>query len=191
MRTMASVVCVFVVIAVVFTLYGTAPPVRSDEPKQPDAKGGVTPLDERYAKVVASVRKLKEADIVALLGPAHTMKRPVPKQKGQLDADRELGWELTTRIIVQYKDGKVRAVSGVFSEYLPVEPVTPGNFRRIQIGLSKQEVVEILGETESTVELADGVGERWGATWSIKLGFDKDGLLVRQERTGSVYAPRS
>ena len=191
MRAIDPTVGAVVFIAAVFALAATFPSARSgDEPKQPADKAGTSSLDERYAKVVAGVRKLKEAEVVALLGPAHTMKRPVPEEKGQPAADRELGWELSTRIIVHYKDGRVKAVSGVFSEYLPVERVTPDTFRRVQVGLTKKEVVEILGETESTVELADGVGDRWGAAWSIKLGLDKNGLLVHQQRTGSLYAPR-
>src|SRR5947209_8130525 len=113
---------------------GSGSTAFGDERKQPVEKAQISPLDERYQKVVAGVLKIKETDVVILLGPAHTMKRPVAKELGRLPADVELGWELTTQITIQYKDGKVREVSGVFAEYLPVERVTPDNFRRVQVG---------------------------------------------------------
>lgn len=156
----------------------------------PEDKVRSLTFDDRYAKVVAGMLKLKEAEVVALLGPAHIMKRPAPNEKGQLVAELELGWEFTTRVIVEYQDGKVSSASGVFSEQLPVERVTPNAFRRVRLGQTRKEVVEILGDTESTVPSANGVGDQWGATWSIKLGFDKVGILVRQQRSGRIHAPR-
>jgi hypothetical protein len=161
-----------------------------DEPKPPVEKARLSPLDERYQKVVAGVLKIKEADVVILLGPPHTMKRPVAKELGRLPADLELGWELTTQITTQYKDGKVREVSGVFAEYLPVERVTPDNFHRVKVGMTQKEVVDILGDSYATLTVGDGVSNQWGATYSITLYFDKNGLLVSQKRLGHSYGPR-
>jgi hypothetical protein len=138
----------------------TPPACCGDEPVQAADKARVAPLDDRYEKVAAGVRKLKEADVVALLGPAQTMKRPVAREPGRPPADRELGWEFTTRITVRYKDGKVSEVSGVFSEQLPVERVTPNNFRRIRLGLTRKEVVAILSDRYATLTVGDGVGDQ-------------------------------
>jgi hypothetical protein len=192
MRAMfARVRVLFFAEAAILALVAGSPSTNSaDEPKPPADKVRIRSLDERYAQVVAGVRKLKEAEVVALLGPAHTMKRPVAKKAGQLPADRELSWELTTRITIRYKDGKVSEVVGVFSDFLPVERVTPDTFRRVQVGMTQKEVIEILGDRYATLTVGDGLGDQWGETYSIQLYFDKDDLLVSQQRTGHSYGSR-
>jgi hypothetical protein len=66
---------------------GTLVANAGDEPTRPADKARLAPLDDRYAKIVAGVGKMKEAEVIALLGPAHTMKRPVAKELGQPEAD--------------------------------------------------------------------------------------------------------
>jgi hypothetical protein len=193
MRIVLSTVCsVLVVSTALFALALGNQRTSSDEELSPSAdKPRIAQLDERYAKVVAGVRKLKEAEVVALIGPAHTMKRPVATELGQASADLELGWELTTTITIRYTDGKVSEVSGVFAEYLPDERVTPANFHRVRIGMTQKEVVAVLGNRFATLTVGDEVGDQWGATHSITLRFDKDNLLVSQTRLGQSYGPRN
>jgi hypothetical protein len=181
----------FAGVAVIALAVGSPSATTGDASKQSTDKTRIPPFDEQYEKVVAGIRKLKEAEVVALLGPAQSMKRPVAKELGRPPADRELGWEWTTLIAVRYKDGKVSEVSGVFSDQLRVDRLTPDNFRRIQVGLTQKQVVDILGDSYGTLTGGDSVEDQWGATRSITLYFDKDGLLVSHKRSDNRYGPRT
>jgi hypothetical protein len=165
---------------------GSPAPSPGDELKRPADKAATLTLDEKYEKLKGGILKSTEADVVALMGPAHSMARPVKHDK----ADIELRWQFSTRIVVTYKDGKVSEVWGTFSEHLPVEKVTPENLRRVQPGMTEKEVLAILGDRYASVSL-DGVDSgQWGAGAEFKVAFSKDGRMVHHERSGNSYGPR-
>jgi hypothetical protein len=152
-----------------------------DEPKGPADKTPALTLDEKYEKLKGGILKSTEAEVVALMGPAHSMVRPVKHDKG----DIELRWQFATRIVVTYKGGKVSEVWGTFSEHLPVEKVTPANLRKVQPGMTEKEVIDILGDRYAGVGM-DGVETgQWGrrpssrwrsartAAWSTTSGRTK------------------
>ena len=173
-----------VAVAGVFALALTAPS-RGDEPKRPAVKSPLT-LDEKYEKLKGGILKSTEAEVVALMGPAHSLVRPVKHDK----ADIELRWQFSTRIVVTYKGGKVSEVWGTFSEHLPVEKVTPANLRRVQPGMTEMGVIDILGDRYASVGM-DGVDTgQWGASAEFKVAFSKDGRQVHHERSGNSYGPR-
>ena len=93
-------------------------------------------LDEKYEKLKGGLGKTTEAEVAALLGPAHNMTRP---GKYGDKPDIEMRWLYKTHITVTFKDGKVTAKCGAsFSEYVPVEKVTPENLRRVQPGMTEK-----------------------------------------------------
>jgi hypothetical protein len=157
-----------------------------DEPKGPADKAPALTLDEKYEKLKGGILKSTEAEVVALMGPAHSMVRPVTHDK----ADIELRWQFATRIVVIYKGGKVSEVWGTFSEHLPVEKVTPANLRRVQPGMTEKEVIDILGDRYASVGM-DGVETgQWGASAEFRVALSKDGRMVHHERSGNSYGPR-
>jgi hypothetical protein len=152
---------------------------------QGQAKDQALSLDEKYEKLKAGILKFKEADVVRLFGPPQTLKRP-----GPLQADLEMAWEYTTRITVTYKEGKVNSLTGTFSAHLAVERVTPDKFRRVRVGMTEAEVVDVLGGHYAKITIDGVVSGQWGATARILAAFRKDGLLLHHELTGNSYGPQ-
>ena len=74
-----------------------------DEPKGPADKAPALALDEKYEKLKGGILKSTEAEVVALMGPAHSMVRPVTHDK----ADIELRWQFATRIVVIGSRGRI------------------------------------------------------------------------------------
>jgi hypothetical protein len=101
-----------------------------------------------------------------------------------------MAWEYTTRITVTYKEGKVNSLTGTFSAHLPVERVTPDNFRRVRVGMTEAEVIDILGDNYAKLTIDGVVSRQWGAAARILVAFRKDGLLIHHERTGNSYGPQ-
>jgi hypothetical protein len=186
MRARITGVRLFVGIGAATLALALGLPGSGDEPKRSDDKAPGLTLDEKYGKLKGGILKLREADVIALLGPAHSMTRPGQQDK----ADIELRWQYATRIVVTFKGGKVREVWGTFSEQLPVAKITPENFRKVQPGLTEKEVAAILGDVYAIVT-KDGIetGE-WGGEDDIKFGFAKDGFMVSHDRPGNSFAPR-
>jgi hypothetical protein len=179
-RSLVGVFAALVLLAFVPTL------TSGEEPKPVVDKAPVLTLDEKYEKLKGGIFKSTEAEVVALMGPAHSMVRPGKQDK----ADIELRWQFATRIVVTYKGGKVSEVYGTFSEHLPVEEVTPANLRRVQVGMTAKEVMDVLGDRYASVSM-DGVEtSQWGASASFTVAFTKDGRMVHHERSSNSYEPR-
>ncbi len=78
----------------------------------------------------------------------------------------------------------------------PPSPINPENFERIQVGMSEQEVTDLLGvpaDTEGVLE--QGMYSRdWnGPRYSILLDFDRDGRVraiptINSNSTSLTYA---
>jgi hypothetical protein len=186
MRRVLNRVCAVVVIGALALVSASITPGHCDEPKRLTEKAPALTLDQKYEKLKDGLLKTTEAEVVALMGPAHNMRR-----SGQLgNVDIELRWEYATSIKVTFKGGKVSEVWGTFSEYVPVDKLTPENLRRVQPGMTEKEVIAILGNRTAIGTVNDVGTGLWGDTAEIRVSFNKDGRMVQREKWGTNYGPR-
>jgi hypothetical protein len=143
-------------------------------------------FEQKFEKLKAGILKLKEADVVALFGPAGELTRP-----GHLDSDLQMQWDYSTRIWVTFQDGKVREVTGAFSDHLPVPRVTPAQFRRLRVGMAEKEVLDVLGESNGKEAVGNTVRRAWGRFATLRVSFDKNNRLVHYslDSRNSVLLP--
>jgi hypothetical protein len=156
------------------------------EPPPPaPAKGATLTVDQILLKLKAGTFKLKEADVRDLLGPPEGLKR----QAGL--ADLQMNWAYATNIYATFKDGKLSELTGAFSERLPIEHVTPANFKRLRLGMTEQQVVAVLGQGNGTSRVGDTVTRTWGRYCRLRVSLRKDGRMFewREESENAVYLP--
>jgi len=156
------------------------------EPKSTvPAKGSTLTVDQILVKLKAGIFKLKEADVLDLLGPPEGLKR----QAGL--ADLQMNWAYATNIYATFKDGKLTDLTGAFSERLPIERITPANFKRLRLGMTEQEVVAVLGKGNGTSRVGDTVTRPWGRYCRLRVSLRKDGPMFewREESENAVFIP--
>jgi hypothetical protein len=165
-------------------LYAGEP--RNDAKPLPAEKSQLLTVAELNEKLKAGIFKLTEADVVKLLGRPAWMTRP-----GDADSELRMHWKYGTYIFATFKDGKLSEVTGSFSEQLPVERITLENFKRLRVGMTEPQVVEMLGQSNSTTKV-DATGTRaWGRTGRIWVSINGKGLAFNPgaEELNAVSLP--
>lgn len=178
-------VCGVAVTGALALVSASTTPGHCVEPNRPTEKAPALTLDQKYEKLKGGLGRTTEAEVVALMGPAHNVRRP-----GQVGkADVELRWEYATSVKVTFKGGKVTEIWGTFSEYVPVEKVTQENLRRVQVGMTEKEVVAILGDRNAIGTVKDVGTGLWGGTAEVRVSFSADGRMAHHEKWGGGYGP--
>jgi len=145
---------------------------RRDGPKSsPAAKTQPFTVAELVEKLRAGIFKLTEADVLKLLGRPSGLKRP-----GDAGSDLRMRWEHATAISAIFKEGKLSEVTGSFSEHLPVERITLDNFKRLRVGMTEAQVVEMLGKSNSMNKDGTTVTRAWGRTAALWVSMNEKGL---------------
>jgi hypothetical protein len=123
------------------------------------------------AKLKAGTFKLTEEEVVKLVGKPAGVKRP-----GDAGSELQMHWEYGTYIFATFKDGKLSEVTGAFSENLPVERVTLANVKRLRVGMSEAEVVDVLRDSNGSTKGGAMVIRSWGRTARLWVSFNAKGL---------------
>jgi hypothetical protein len=126
---------------------------------------------ELKAKLTVGTFKLTEEEVVELVGQPARVKRP-----GDAGSELQMHWEYATYIFATFKDGKLSEVLGAFSENLPVERVTLVNFKRMRVGMSEAEVVDVLGDGNGSAKVGATAVRSWGRTAGLWVSFNAKGL---------------
>jgi hypothetical protein len=179
-------------LALAFAVFALAVPWLYAGEYEDDAKnsprGKTTPLTvaELAEKLKAGIFKLAEADLVTLLGRPSGLKRP-----GDAGSDLQMRWEYATAISAIFKDGKLSEVTGSFSEHLPVERITVDNFKRLRVGMTEGQVVELLGKSHSMHNDGATVTRAWGRTGALWVSINEKGLAFNPgtEELNVVFLP--
>ena len=137
----------------------------------PPEKDQPATVADLKAKLTAGTLKLKEDEVVKLVGRPAEVKRP-----GDVGSELQLRWEYATYIYANFKDGKLSEVTGAFSENLPVEKVSLANFKRLRVGMSDPEVVNILGEGNGIAKVGATAIRSWGETARLWVSFNAKGF---------------
>ena len=160
---------------------------RQDDAKHsPAAKSQPLTVAELKEKLKAGIFKLTEGDVLKLLGRPAGLMRP-----GDAGSDLKMRWEYATHIHATFKDGKLSEVTGSFSEQLPVERITPENFKGLRVGMTEPQVVEMLGQSNSTYKDDVTVTRAWGRTAKLWVSINEKGLLFNpgSEEFNAVSLP--
>lgn len=149
---------------------------KKEEKEAAPDKSSVLTVEESVKKLKAGILKIKEAEVLSLLGTPTKVKHP-----GTADFDLQMNWEYSTHIYSIFKEGKLVEVTGAFSKRLPVERITFDNFKRLRVGMSEEEVVELLGEAKGTTKKETTSTRSWGSMAQLQVSFSKDGRMVNYE----------
>jgi hypothetical protein len=142
-------------------------------------------LDGKYDQLK---KGMSVEQLVALLGPASTIKTPGdPTIRG---ADTELRWVDRSTVRVTLKDGKVSTVEASVSPTVVFERVTPENVLKLKPGMAEKDVIDILGGGSASRAGKDGITV---VTWapivsvSVQLYMGKAGTV--KDRYVSSFSP--
>jgi hypothetical protein len=145
---------------------------RDDAKHRPAEKSQPLTVAELEKKLQAGIFKVTEADVLKLLGRPAALERP-----GDAGSDLKMRWEYATHIFATFKDGKLREVTGSFSEQLPVERITLEHFKRLRVGMTEPQVVEMLGKSNSTNKVDATVTRAWGRSARLWVSINGKGLV--------------
>jgi hypothetical protein len=156
--------------------FGGPPAVPQESPPKKDQ----TALKVESKRLDGKYDQLKKGmsvdQLVALLGPASTIKTPGdPTIRG---AETELRWVDRSTVRVTLKDGKLSAVEASVSPTLIFERVSQENVLKLKPGMAEKEVVEILGRGAASQAGKDGTTVlTWSpiVTISVQLYMGKAG----------------
>jgi hypothetical protein len=100
-------------------------------------------------------------------------------------------WDFGNYIFATFTDDKLSKVSGSFSESLPVKGISLSNFKRLRIGMTEPEVVDILGKSNGTVTVGSGAYCSWGDTARVSISFNEKGSAFNPglQESDAVFLP--
>ena len=154
--------------------------------RTPPEKDQPSTVADLKTKLKAGTFKLTEADVLKLLGRPAGVKLP-----GDAGSELRMHWEYATYVFATFKDGKLSEVTGAFSENLPVERVSLANFKRLRVGMTEPEVVDILGEGNGAAKAGGTTIRSWGRTAELSVSFNAKGLAFGEayRESGAVALP--
>lgn len=129
------------------------PPNATSAEKPDQTKSRVLLSAEDADWVKKGNGKLTEADVIARFGPADEMRSPeAPRVIGDAVvttvADYVLVWRDRTLIRVKFIKDEAVEYSASFSDRLPHKKATRESFKKIKLGLSSNEVEQLLGTSD-------------------------------------------
>ena len=132
-------------------------------------------VDELRETLKAGTLKHVHDDVLKLIGMPTEMKKPGPD--GALD---QWTWNYDTHIVATFKDDKLSGITGCFSPHLHVDRLTVDNFKRLRVGMTEQEVIDVLGKKSSRARVGATLLLSWGKTAQLTVTFNAKGLLLAQ-----------
>ena len=173
-RLIAATLLGVVAVAVLGAIAGSTSTAKEPSAKLPPSR--IT--KENYDRIAARKATITEADVIAILGPPTLIRRD-----GASNPDYNIVWEHRTLIEMQIKNGRVHKIAGAFSPYVASQVATPDNFKKVSIGMSEEDVREILGAPGAADCVlhpsftGDGDVLGWGDVRLISLDF-KNGKVA-------------
>jgi hypothetical protein len=164
---------------------GRASGASEEKPSSP-GKAAVLSAEEVFKKLKQGLLKLKEAEVLVLLGPPDRVKHP-----GTQGFDLQMEWKYSTHVYATFKDGELAEVTGSFSERLPVERLTLANFKRLRVGMTERDVTDLLGKSNGTANVDGVLTHSWGTSAELQVSLSKEGLLVNYalRQNSAVFLP--
>jgi len=186
-----TLVTLAVLFSILVTHAAARPALSADAPSDdakdaPREKGQPATVADLRGKLKAGTFKLTEGEVVKLLGRPAGVKRP-----GDTGSELRMHWEYGTYIFATFKDGKLAEVTGAFSENLPVERINLANLKRLRVGMTEAEVVDVLGPGNGTVKADATTTRSWGRNARLWVSFNAKGLAFGEgfHEESAIAAP--
>lgn len=119
---------------IALALFLAQAPKEGPDPKKDQPRPSSRISDANYRKLS---RGMSEAEVLAILGP-------VDRKAGRGQGVTGWIWEDANRVRVEFKDGKVSNLEGHFDHRVRSRSVNEANFKKLKIGMSREEVDKIL-----------------------------------------------
>ncbi|MFT3880580.1 MAG: hypothetical protein QM703_13065 [Gemmatales bacterium] len=150
--------------------------------QDPSPKSKHPTADELRETLKAGTFKHTQDDVLKLIGTPAEMKMPGPD-----GALAQWTWNYDTHIVATFKDDKLSGITGCFSPHLPVDRVTADHFKRLRVGMTEMEAVEILGKSSSSARVGATLLLAWGKTAQLTVSFNAKGLAFGAGLSQSGY----
>jgi hypothetical protein len=150
--------------------------------EDPSPKAHHVTVDELRESLKVGTMKFGQDDVLKLAGSPAEMKMPGPDGALALWT-----WNYDTHIVATFKDDKLSGITGCFSPYLHVDGLTVDNFKRLRVGMTEQEVIDVLGKKSSSVRVGTTLYLSWGRTAQLTAIFHAKGLLFGTGLSQSGY----